>query len=66
MDTLTYSWDIKKGSTSIEIFCGGRKVMSIYLGEAIEIAGREAVEKIIKEIDDSPWIRNWHIPEEIV
>lgn len=33
---------------------------SIFLGEAIESAGREAVMNHIAEIDRSPWIRSWH------
>ena len=33
---------------------------SIFLGEAMESAGREAVMNHIAEIDCSPWIRSWH------
>ena len=33
---------------------------TIFLGEAIESAGREAVMQHIEEIDRSPWIRSWH------
>ena len=33
---------------------------SIFLGEAIESAGRDAVMNHIAEIDRSPWIRPWH------
>ncbi len=33
---------------------------SIFLGEAMETAGREAVMQHIEEIDRSPWIRAWH------
>lgn len=32
----------------------------IFLGEAIESAGREAVMRHIAEIERSPWIRAWH------
>lgn len=35
-------------------------VSKIFLGEAIESAGREAVMRHIEEIDRSPWIRSWH------
>ena len=34
-------------------------VARIFLGEAIESAGREAVMNHIAEIDRSPWIRSW-------
>ncbi len=33
---------------------------SIFVGEAMESAGREAVMQHIAEIDRSPWIRSWH------
>lgn len=33
---------------------------SIFLGEAMESAGREAVMNHVAEIDRSPWIRSWH------
>jgi hypothetical protein len=33
---------------------------TIFLGEAMESAGREAVMQHIAEIDRSPWIRAWH------
>lgn len=33
---------------------------SIFLGEAIESAGRESVMQHIAEIERSPWIRAWH------
>ena len=32
----------------------------IFLGEAMESAGREAVMRHIAEIERSPWIRSWH------
>ena len=35
-------------------------VANIFLGEAIESAGREAVMRHIAEIERSPWIRSWH------
>lgn len=34
--------------------------IKIFLGEAMEEAGREAVMKYIAEIERSPWVRNWH------
>ena len=33
---------------------------TIFLGEAMESAGREAVMQHIAEIERSPWIRSWH------
>lgn len=35
-------------------------MMRIFLGEAIESAGRDAVMKHIQEIERTPWIRPWH------
>lgn len=35
-------------------------MMRIFLGEAIESAGRVAVMKHIQEIERTPWIRPWH------
>lgn len=33
---------------------------TIFLGEAMESAGRESVMRHIDEIERSPWIRSWH------
>lgn len=35
-------------------------VTTIFLGEAMESAGRGAVMQHIDEIERSPWIRSWH------
>lgn len=35
-------------------------VMRIFLGEAMEAAGRIAVMAHIDEIESSPWITRWH------
>jgi hypothetical protein len=55
-----YSWNIEGGSPFIQIMYNGEEVMNIFIGEAIEIAGREVVMKHIQEIERTPWIRNWH------
>ena len=39
-------------------------VMKIFLGEAMEGTHRFLVESHIKEINNSPWIPNWHGLEE--
>jgi len=39
---------------------GASPMANIFLGEAIESAGREAVMRHIAEIERSPWIRSWH------
>jgi hypothetical protein len=56
-----YSWDLdKKDPMVIVIFCNGKRVMSLFLGEAMESAGREEIMKHVAEIENSPWIRTWH------
>jgi len=60
MNPANLSWDIERGSTSIKILYKNEEVMSLYIGEAMEIAGRESIMKIIEEINRTPWIRNWH------
>jgi hypothetical protein len=57
---MRYSWDIERGSSTITISKDGERVISLYIGEAMEIAGREPIMKIINEIERTPWIRNWH------
>ena len=38
----------------------GQVLMRIFLGEAMEAAGREAVMAHVAECDQSPWITSWH------
>lgn len=39
---------------------GASPMANIFLGEAIESAGRGPVMQHIEEIERSPWIRSWH------
>lgn len=56
-----YSWDLDKTDPMIvNIFYDGKKVMSFFLGEAIESAGYHAIMKHIEEINRSPWLHKWH------
>ena len=61
MSDVRFTWDIDaKDPMTVVISLKGVEVMKLYLGEAIEAAGREPVMKCIKEIESSPWIRQWH------
>lgn len=61
MNVARFCWELDdKDPMKVIIFMNNIEVMSIYLGEAIEAAGREAITKCIKEIESSPWIRQWH------
>lgn len=56
-----YSWDMdEKEPMIIVIKKDGVRLFSIFLGEAMESAGRRAVMKHVKECDNSPWIHKWH------
>lgn len=35
-------------------------VMQIFIGEAIDCAGREPIMEHLSEIESSPWLVNWH------
>ena len=64
-----YTWDLDPDDRMIIVIkFNGNRIMSIYLGEAIESAGYHAIMKHIEEIKRSPWIRSWHDPmkEEVV
>lgn len=55
-----YCWDLDPDNPmSIEIYHRGNLVMSLFLGEAMESAGRELVMKHVIECDRSPWLRSW-------
>jgi hypothetical protein len=43
----------------ILIYHHGHQVMSIFLGEAMEVAGRELVMKHVAECDRTPWLTKW-------
>jgi hypothetical protein len=56
-----YTWDLDPNDKMVIVIkLNGDRVMSIYLGEAIESAGYHAVMNHIDEINRSPWIHAWH------
>jgi hypothetical protein len=60
--TDEYTWNLsKKDPMIIEINFNGLRVMSLFMGEAMELAGRHRVMEHVKECDRSPWLRQWHI-----
>lgn len=38
----------------------GKRIMSLFLGEAMESAGRKAIMKHVRECDRSHWLSKWH------
>jgi hypothetical protein len=64
-----YSWDLSKTDPMIiEIKKDGVKIFSIFIGEAMESAGRRAIMKHVKVCDNTPWLKKWHMDamEEVV
>lgn len=61
-------WNIDQGdpmyisiwASKQDFDAGGLPTARIFLGEALESAGRGPVMKHIAEIERSPWIRSWH------
>lgn len=51
------SWTVE--GTSVVIKYNGVKVMSLFIGEAMEGAGRDFCVRHIKECDSSPWLEEW-------
>ena len=57
-----YAWDLSPSDPMImEIYHRGYQVMSIFLGEAMEAAGRDLVMKHVRECDRSPWLHSWRV-----
>jgi len=57
-----YSWDLSKTDPMIiEIKKDGVRLFSIFIGEAMESAGRRAIMKHVRECDRSHWIKKWHM-----
>jgi len=55
-----FSWtNNEKDPTSIDIKYGGDLMMRLSLAEAIQYAGRKNILKIVKELDNSTWIKSW-------
>lgn len=40
-------------------YTAGRSAMRIFLGEAIELAGRKRVMQHISDCDSTPWLKDW-------
>jgi len=58
---MEYSWDLDKDDPMIiNVFHYGQKVMSLFIGEAMEAAGRKHIMKHVHECDSTPWLRNWN------
>ena len=64
-----YEWNLSKTDPMIiEITNNGTRVMSLFLGEAMELAGRKEIMKYVKECDRTPWLKKWqeNAMEEVV
>ena len=55
-----YSWEIDPADRMmIRIKHRGARLFSIFLGEAMESAGRKNIMAHVKECDRSPWLNKW-------
>ena len=55
-----WAWNMHpKDRMSMVIYHWGQPVMSIFLGEAMESAGRNNVLKHVVECDNSYWLKQW-------
>lgn len=61
-----YSWTIEPGSMIINIKYRGQKLFNIFLGEAMETAGRKAIMAHVRECDRTPWLHHWGAREAIM
>jgi len=58
---MEYSWDLDENDPMIiNVFHNGKKVMCLFIGEAMESAGREAIMEHVRVCDSTPWLKNWH------
>jgi hypothetical protein len=56
-----YSWQPQtEDPMMIDIRKDGKLLFTLFLGEAMEYAGRERVMKHVAECDKTPWLRKWH------
>lgn len=59
--TQGYSWDLDpKDNMVMVVTNNGETILRIFLGEAMESAGKTAVMKHVAECNRSPWIKTWH------
>lgn len=62
-DPRDLAWELSADNPMIlevKVRNTGQVLMRIFLGEAMEAAGREAVMAHVAECDQSPWITSWH------
>jgi hypothetical protein len=65
--TDDYGWDLDPNDKMIIVIKkNGTRVMSLFLGEAMESAGRKNILKHVKECDNSPWLRCWGADDAII
>ena len=56
-----YSWDLDPTDPMIILFKhNGNVVQRVFLGEAMECAGKTAVMKHVNVCNNTPWITSWH------
>lgn len=56
-----YTWDMSKEDPMILVIKhNDKEVMRIFLGEAMETAGRMRVMRHVKECDRTLWLSRWH------
>ena len=63
IDTRDLTWDLSNDNPMIlevKVRSTKQTIMRIFLGEAMESAGREAVMAHVAECDRSQWITSWH------
>jgi hypothetical protein len=66
MNVDDLSWNIEPHSMIIEIKYKGQRVMGIFLGEAMETAGRKAIMEHVRECDGSPWLSHWVLMKKLL
>lgn len=55
-----YTWTLdEKDPMLIVIKKNGERLFSIFVGEAMESAGRHAIMKHVRECNNSPWLKKW-------
>ena len=55
-----YSWNTDPNDAeNIAIYHHGKKVMSLYMGEAIQGMGRKLTMNIVRDLDSCHYIKSW-------
>jgi hypothetical protein len=58
--TYEYHWDIDpKDPENVVIYHYGKRIMGIYMGEAIQSMGRNRTMEIVRELDSCEYIKPW-------